>query len=193
MNPDERHRTFADRFTRVTEGVTDWDAPTPVAEWQTRDVVDHLVTWFGGFLETGAGIRLPDHADAVPSQRWAERARDVQALLDDPPDRPFRHPQIGELPVDVAVDRFYTSDVFMHTWDLARASGQDVRLDPEVCAELLAGMEAMEDVIRASGQYGARVDVPATADVQTRLIAFIGRDPAWQPPQGEQTGVHELP
>lgn len=182
MNPDARHRVFADRFTRVAERVTDWDAPTPVAEWRARDVVDHLVTWFGGFLETGVGVRLSDHPDADPSRRWAARARDVQTLLEAPPDRPFRHPRIGELPVDVAIDRFYTSDVFMHTWDLARASGQDAHLDPKVCTELLEGMEAMEDAIRASGEYGARVAVSADADVQTRLIAFIGRDPAWQPP-----------
>jgi hypothetical protein len=32
-------------------------------------------------------------------------------------------------------------------------------------------------MLRASGQYGPRVEVPADADVQTRLIAFIGRDP----------------
>lgn len=35
----------------------------------------------------------------------------------------------------------------------------------------------MDDVLRQSGQYGAKVDVPADADVQTRLLAFIGRDP----------------
>ena len=41
-----------------------------------------------------------------------------------------------------------TADVFMHTWDLAHATGQDERLDPDFSAELLAGMESMEDVLR---------------------------------------------
>jgi hypothetical protein len=40
-------------------------------------------------------------------------------------------------------------------------------------------MEQMEDVMRSSGQYGPRVEVPAGAGVQARLIGFIGRDPAW--------------
>ena len=35
----------------------------------------------------------------------------------------------------------------------------------------------VDDVLRTRGQYGARVDVPADADPQTRLLAFIGRDP----------------
>jgi len=69
--------------------------------------------------------------------------------------------------------------VFMHTWDLARATGQDDRLDPDFCAELLGGMEQMEQVIRSSGQYGPRVEVPPDADTQTRLLGFIGRDPFW--------------
>jgi hypothetical protein len=76
----------------------------------------------------------------------------------------------------------YTSDVFMHRWDLARATGQDETLDPDKCAAMLAGMEPIEDAMRGSGQYGARVDVPDVADVQSRLLGFIGRDPEWEPP-----------
>jgi hypothetical protein len=70
----------------------------------------------------------------------------------------------------------------MHTWDLARATGQDDRLDPGFCAQLLGGMEPMEEVIRSSGHYGPRVEVPADADAQTRLLGFIGRDPFWTRP-----------
>jgi hypothetical protein len=65
----------------------------------------------------------------------------------------------------------------MHTWDLARATGQDDHLDEAKCAQLLDGMLPMDEMLRGSGQYGPRVDVPADADVQTRLMAFIGRTP----------------
>jgi hypothetical protein len=34
-------------------------------------------------------------------------------------------------------------------------------------------------VMRSSGQYGPRVEVPGDADTQTRLLGFIGRDPFW--------------
>ena len=51
--------------------------------------------------------------------------------------------------------------------------------DPGFCAQLLGGMEQMEQVLRSSGQYGARVEVPGGADTQTRLLGFIGRDPFW--------------
>ena len=56
---------------------------------------------------------------------------------------------------------------------------QDDRLVPGFCAQLLGQMEQMEQVLRSSGQYGARVEVPGGAGTQTRLLGFIGRDPFW--------------
>lgn len=153
----------------------------PVAGWTACDVVRHLVEWFPGFLQGGAEITLPagPSVDEDPVAAWATFSDGVQALLDDPASDSavLTNRHIGEVPVPTAVSRFFTADVFMHTWDLARASGQDETLDPQRCAELLAGMEPMDEVLRQSGQYGAKVDVPADADVQTRLLAFIGRDP----------------
>jgi uncharacterized protein (TIGR03086 family) len=185
MSAAERHRRHAGVFTDRVRGVAPgrWDAASPVADWVARDVVRHLVEWFPGFLRNGAGVELDrgPSVDDDPVAAWTVHADAVQALLDDPATatRTFSDPHTGELPLDQAVDRFYTPDVFMHTWDLARATGQDDTLDPEVCAELLAGMEPLDEMLRASGQYGARVDVPADASVQDRLVGFIGRDPAW--------------
>jgi uncharacterized protein (TIGR03086 family) len=139
------------------------------------------VEWFPPFLAAGAGVELArgPSADDDPVAAWQVHSDAVQALLDDPgtPARVLRDRHVGEVPLDQAVDRFYTSDVFMHTWDLARATGQDETLDAGKCADLLAGMEPLDELLRRSGQYGPRVAVPADADVQTRLLAFIGRDP----------------
>jgi hypothetical protein len=43
-------------------------------------------------------------------------------------------------------------------------------------------MESMGEAFHSSGQYGPPVDVPADADIQTRLLGFIGRDPFWPGP-----------
>lgn len=181
MNPAEEHREVAAGFTARVRGTRDWDAPAPVEGWLARDVVRHLVEWFPAFLSAGAGIDLPrsPSVDADPVGAWAVHADAVQELLEDPetPRRVLRNQHIGEVPLDEAVDRFYTADVFMHTWDLARATGQEETLDPQRCATLLEGMEPLDEVLRQSGQYGPRVPVPDDADVQTRLLAFIGRDP----------------
>jgi uncharacterized protein (TIGR03086 family) len=179
-----RHRRIAGDFTDRVRRVTDWDVPAPVAGWTARDVVDHLLTWLPSFLSAG-GVELPSGPAVAddPVAAWTHHADAVQALLDDPERAAaaFSHPQVGSLPAGEAVDRFYTSDVFMHTWDLARASGQDVTLEPGFCTLLLAGMAPMEELLRTSGQYGPAVEVPADADPETRLIGFIGRDPSWRP------------
>ncbi|MGW6521212.1 TIGR03086 family metal-binding protein [Streptomyces sp. NPDC054962] len=158
-----------------------WDNPAPCEGWVARDVVRHLVEWFPAFLKSGAGVELPQgpSVDNDPVAAWTVHCDGVQALLDDPATagKLLSNPHIGEVPLDQAVDRFYTADVFMHTWDLARASGQEETLDPVRCARMLDGMLPLDDVLRKSGQYGPRVEVPESADVQTRLLAFIGRTP----------------
>lgn len=183
MTPADEHRTVAAEFTRRVRGVPPggWDAPAPVEGWVARDVVRHLLAWLPGFLQSGAGIRLDDAAsvDDDPVGSWEARRAEVQALLDDPAttEATFHSRQMGDMPLGVAIDRFYTSDVFLHTWDLARATGQDERLDPARCARTLQRMQPFDDLMRASGQFGPKVEVPADADVQTRLLGFIGRDP----------------
>ena len=184
-SPAERHRRHAAAFSERVRGTRDWAAPAPVDGWTARDVVAHLVGWFPGFLAASSAVRLPPGppVDTDPVAAWRHQAGAVQEVLDDPAtaDRLLANPHIGELPLDQAIDRFYTADVFMHTWDLARATGQDDRLDPAFCAELLAGMEPLDGLLRESGQYGPRVPVPDDADVQARMLGFIGRDPTWRP------------
>ena len=183
MTPSEEHRRIAGEFTERVRGASpsSWDQPAPVEGWVARDVVRHLVEWFPSFLKSGAGVTLPQgpSVDDDPVAAWTVHSDGVQALLDDPatPGKVLSNQHIGEVPLDQAIDRFYTSDVFMHTWDLSRATGQDETLDPVKCTELLEGMLPLDDLLRQSGQYGPRVEVPEDADVQTRLLGFIGRTP----------------
>lgn len=183
MDAAAEHRRVAGTFTDRVRGVAPggWDDPAPPEGWVARDVVRHLIEWSRGFLAGGAGVDLPagPSVDDDPVAAWTTHSDAVQALLDDPgtADRFLENPHVGAVPLDEAVDRFYTSDVFLHTWDLARATGQEERLDPAKCAVMLEGMLPMDEVLRQSGHYGPRVDVPEDADVQTRLLAFIGRHP----------------
>ncbi len=182
-DPAEEHRSIAGTFTDRVRGVPDgrWDDRSPVEEWTARDVVRHLLEWFPGFLESGSGIALPvgPSVDEDPVGAWEKHAAAVQAILDDPASAgvTFTHPRLPEMPLPQAVSRFYTNDVFMHTWDLARATGQDERLDEDRCRILYEGMLPMDDLLRQSGQYGAKVAVPDDADAQTKLLGFIGRQP----------------
>ena len=182
-SPAEDHREIAAAFTTTVEGTTPtaWDNPAPVDGWVARDVVRHLVEWFPAFLQGSAGIALPagPSVDDDPVGAWRAQTDAVQALLDDAVTAEREHdlPHIGTMSLGKAIAMIYVGDVFLHRWDLARATGQDETLDPVRCAEMLEGMGPLEDAMRQSGQYGPRVDVPDDADVQTQLLGFIGRTP----------------
>jgi uncharacterized protein (TIGR03086 family) len=178
-----RHRVVAGRFTELVRRTADWDAPAPVTEWTARDVVEHLVTWLPGLLGSHGVDLAGVPADGGTVKRWERHAAAVQAVLDDPAsrERVVQDPHFPEMSLTQMVDRLYTTDVFMHTWDLGRATGQDATLDAEHCAELLVAMEPLDGMLRDSGQYGPRVPVADDASAQDRLMAFIGRDPAWSP------------
>lgn len=177
----ERHARVTDGFTSVVDRVADWDAPTPVPEWAARDVVEHLVTWSQGFLASG-GVHLRREVDlADPAAAWRTHAAEIQELLDSPAaEDDFTHPQLGTEPLGGIIDRFYSTDVLMHTWDLAESAGVPSGLDPQECEHLLQGMSLHEQILRDSGQYGPAVPVPPDADGVVRLMGFIGRDPEWR-------------
>ena len=177
----------ADRFRRVNSTFTtrlaeviDWSAPTPCDGWVASDVVRHLAEWGTGFF---GGVCVPvTHGTAVdtaPVGAWTTLGDQLQALLDDPEAaaRPISAGPMGEMPLADAIERLVTGDVHVHTWDLARACGLDETLDAEVSADMLAGMEPMDAMLRASGHFGPRVDAPADASVQDKLLAFMGRRP----------------
>lgn len=179
----ERHRDVAATFTALVESTSDWDAPAPVDGWTARDVVAHLVEWFPAFLETATGLKLDRGRSPLedPVDAWHVHNDAVQRLLDGPDAAtPFDHPMIGDMALPDAVGQFYVPDVFMHTWDLAAAGGRDISLDADYCAQLLAGMQPIEELMRSSGQYGPAFPVPDGADSQTRLLGFIGRDPQFR-------------
>lgn len=181
MDAAEEYREIAGVFTERVRGVPAdrWESEAPCEGWVARDVVRHLVEWFPAFLRDGAGVELPSgpSVDEDPVAAWTTMSDGIQALLDDPatPSRTLSNRHVGDLPLDAAVSQFFTNDVFLHTWDLARATGQDERLDAERCAQMLAGMEPWDEALRSSGQYGPRVPVADDADAQTKLLAFIGR------------------
>jgi len=178
-----RYGRVAAGFTATARAVPSgaWDDAAPCEGWVARDVVRHLVEWFPAFLASAGGPALAagPSVDDDPTGAWIALDAGVQALLADPvvSASTIDHPHAGHHRLDDAVGTFFLGDVLVHTWDLARATGQTVTLDPEIVHDMLVGMEPLDEMLRASGQYGPRVDVPAGADEQTRLIAFTGRQP----------------
>lgn len=180
----DRYRRIAAAFTARVEGVEDgaWDNPAPCEGWVARDVVRHLVEWGPAMLFDNWEIERPEvpSVDQEPVAAWKAIDHAVQTALEDPEiSSRVRDTQMGSNNFSSVTDMIWTGDVLIHTWDLARATGQDDSLDPELTARMYDGMQAMDEVLRSSGHFGPKVAVPDEADVQTKLIAFTGRRPDW--------------
>lgn len=176
----ERYERITRRFSECVRAVPDdaWENPSPCDGWTARDVVGHLVEWIPGFLGAN-GVEfppLPSVADD-PAGAWEGVREAVAGALADPAvaSRPVETP-MGTQPLAETVDMIVTGDVFTHTWDLARATGQDDALDEEQLQRMLASVgQIPEEAMRARGMFGPRLDVADDADGQTRFLALVGR------------------
>ena len=65
-------------------------------------------------------------------------------------------------------------DVFIHIWDVAKATGQDAALDPELVAACYAVMEPGRDRRRGSRGFASEVEVSQDAGLQSKLMAMLG-------------------
>ena len=178
----ERYRRVAAQFTARVDAVPDgaWDNPAPCEGWVARDVVRHLAEWLAAYFFPTWDIdaRPGPSVDEDPVGAWHALDDAIQSALDDPDvagrDRETR---MGRSTFEQSIDMICTPDVLVHTWDLARATGLDETLDPDEVHRYVEGMEPHDEAMRQSGHYGPRVEVPADADEQTRLLAFLGRRP----------------
>lgn len=175
------HRTASDGFLAVARNVTDWSAPTPCAEWDARDIVEHVVGFHDLVVLSPTDRRVGQPPDD-PAERWSATAAAVHGALeeDDVLELEVDVPGMGKARIGRLAPTF-TTDILVHTWDLARANGQDVTLDETLCTSAYETAQAFGD-LSGSGMFAPPVEVPDDAPTQDRLLGLMGRDPNWQPP-----------
>ena len=87
------------------------------------------------------------------------------------------HMPFGDVPGPFAVTLHFV-DTLVHGWDVARATGQDTDLDPELAGAALAfARENLLVALRGPGRpFGLEVPTTSTS-VGDQLVAFMGRTP----------------
>ena len=161
--------------------------PTPCRSWDVRALVNHVVQDVQHFTASASGQPWePDDRDLIGDDWAGAYGRAAAALLGvwrqpGALDRTLRLP-FGELPARWVLDQQVT-DLAVHAWDVAKATGQPTDLDAEVGRLALDwGRENLKPQFRgdeASGQdFGAEVPVPGDAPLYDRLAGLFGRDPS---------------
>jgi uncharacterized protein (TIGR03086 family) len=188
----ERHLAVCQRFgesVRAANGK--WDRRSPCEAWDARGVLEHVIGFHDVLLLRPLGLK-PDRPRDDPQIRWEltygqlemafeperrlfERVVDIPELQGNPAtrlDTPAMMPNL-------------TRDVLVHTWDLARAVGADDRLDPRWCEHFYAALPSDPGELSVSGMFDAPVAVGDQTDVQSKLLARLGRNPRWQLPNDQ--------
>lgn len=181
----DRYRRNAAAFTERVEAVTAdrWSSPSPCEGWTAADIVRHVVESSTSVLEQ-AGEPVADLPDVGedPVAAWAAARDAMVAAVSDPEIAARSYTgMFGPSVFSDTVDRFMSTDLTIHTWDLARAVGGDERLDDDEVAEATARVRAIEAAIgegmRGPGAFGPAIDIGPDASPQDQLLAFVGRDP----------------
>lgn len=177
------------RTTAVLNNVRDdqLDAPTPCAEMPLRALVAHV----GGLAVAFAAAARKDlgpltdtppeeGGDLEPDWRSAYPANLAElAKAWREPDAWAGMTRAGgvDLPGDVA-GAVALSEVVIHGWDVARASGQPYDVDAATAEACLAHLAQFEPS-GTEGLFGPAITVSEDAPAIDRIAGRSGRDPAW--------------
>jgi len=179
------HRRAVDGFGQRLYAIEDdqWHNPTPCSDWDVRTLCNHLVyesLWtppiFDGMTITDVGDRFEgDLLGDDPRAAWHRSAGPAIDAVQEPGamDR-IVHLSFGDVPGREYASQLF-ADYLIHSWDLARATNGDDKLDPELVDACTTWFESVEEAYRAGGAIGPRPEIPEGADPQTKLLAMFGR------------------
>lgn len=176
---EERYATVARGFERVLRAVEpqQWELATPCVEWNVTHLVAHVIATH---RRVAATLSLPvaseAHDGADPWREWRDATTAIRTALHDPATAStVVNMGRGDRTFEKLVDGLLTIDTICHTWDLARATGFDERLDPVTVERCDTALRAVGDAIRSPEGFGPEIVPDDDADLQTRFLNFTGR------------------
>lgn len=154
-----------------------WTAPTGCPGWSVRDLLDHLATGGQALAAALRGQEAPDLSGQDPVSAYRASAQALQAAFDEPGalERVVTVPA-GTVPGAVALHLRLT-ELLVHGWDLARATGQPTTGLPEDLAEreLAFSRVQLGRIPPDRRPFAPSQPVDDGAPAVDRLAALLGR------------------
>jgi uncharacterized protein (TIGR03086 family) len=167
---------------------------TPCGPWTLAELLAHMTVQHDGFARAATGVVtdveqwqppvLTDPVgDYVAAANGAIAAFADDAVLD-------RRWSLPELSTEIAFAgrraiSFHFIDGVVHSWDVAKALQVAFHPEPDVLEAALAVAEAVPDGasrVAPGAAFAPSVAAPDGASTLDRIVALLGRDPAWRPP-----------
>ena len=164
-------------------GADQWGSATPCDGWDVRALLNHVTSgnfWVKPLVE---GQSIEDVGDRLDGDLLGDDPVAVYDASAAEAGAAFRGAGAMDAPVAVSYGPVPGSvycghrflDVLIHGWDLARATGQDPTLPPDLVEACFEVVDPQRDLLESSGMFGTVQSVPAGADRQTQLLAILGR------------------
>ena len=159
------------------------EAQTPCSDWNVGQLIDHMVGaqhWGRSAME---GVAPEQNGEGSSQGDFnAVFAEASQACLDsfcaEGAMEKTVNPGFGDMPA-AGMLGLMMNDTFQHAWDLAKATGQDTDLAPEMAQQILAASQQMIQPGFRSEEgtiFGLEKQAPEGASAADQLAAFLGRD-----------------
>ncbi len=190
----------AEEVARLVAGVRDdqLGGTTPCPDYPVAGMLDHLMGLCIAFThaarkepmpadgggESGPGAATADRLDPAWRDQLPVRLQALADAWDDPAAWEGEATAGGVTMPAGAMGAVALDEVAVHGWDLARATGQDYRLDDATVQAVLAfttESATPENAPMRAGIFGPVVEVPFEAPSWDRAIGLAGRDPGWRP------------
>lgn len=162
--------------------------PTPCEQMRTTDLLAHI----GGLslaFEAAARKQFGPLTDTVPSYELDPGWRDTFPTRLDGLALAWADPSAWQgmsraggvdFPAEIG-GIIALTEVVIHGWDLARATGQPYDIDAATADAVLLWVTQSAAEGPTEGLFGPAVAVADDAPLLDRIIALSGRDPAWAP------------
>ncbi len=184
MTPADRYDLVAAQFDRLVRDVPAdrWGAPSPCAGWAAGDVLRHVAETERDLLDR-MGFGSPSIDGVGSLEAWDVVRSAVSEALHDPTRADHTYDGwFGPTTFARTVDDFYSFDLVVHRWDLARAVGlgEHETIDADELARIRRSGEGFGEAARTPGIFGPELPAPPDATEQERVLAWMGRDPRWR-------------
>ncbi|WP_229073013.1 TIGR03086 family metal-binding protein [Actinoplanes sp. DH11] len=171
----------------VDEG--DLSGPTPCTGWPVAALLDHLMGLSYAFAQ-GARKRADNPATEPSAEHLSRHWRSRLPVVLEELATAWRDPSawsgtatVGGVTLPAAdMGMFAMTELVVHGWDLARATGQDYAADPRAL-EILIDFLSQSPPEGTPGLFGPVVPVDAAEDPLLQAVGLAGHDPAWRPPR----------
>ena len=162
-------------------GADQMSASTPCSSWDVAALINHIVgaqSFFAAGLTGTPPAGETDYAagDYVAAFDEASAAL-VSAFFAEGALKKMYELPFGTMPGSAFMG-LATTDTFQHAWDLAKATGQNTDINPELAAGILAQSKmAIPESFRGGegSPFGAEQQAPEGASNADQLAAFLGR------------------